>query len=120
MTQAGAQYRGVVIAALQNVADTLHSIQFDADALNAATAAEQANKKLLDLTREQYRLGYVSYQTRLLAEQNYQLTLVTLVQAKTARLGDTAMLYQALGGGWWNTPAVPVITPSLASGVNAS
>ncbi len=120
LTQAGAQYRGVVIAALQNVADTLHSIQFDADALNAATAAEQANKKLLDLTREQYRLGYVSYQTRLLAEQNYQLTLVTLVQAKTARLGDTAMLYQALGGGWWNTPAVPVITPSLASGVNAS
>jgi len=27
-----------------------------------------------------------------------------LVQAQDHRLGDTAALYQALGGGWWNRP----------------
>lgn len=102
LTQAAAQYRGTVISALQNVADTLHSIQSDADAFKAAAAAEQANKKLLALTRKQYQLGYVSYQSLLIAEQNYQLTTLSLIQAQTARLGDSAALYQALGGGWWN------------------
>jgi NodT family efflux transporter outer membrane factor (OMF) lipoprotein len=102
LAQAAAQYRGTVIAALQNVADTLHSIQSDADAHQAAAAAEQANKKLLVLTQKQYSLGYVSYQSLLIAEQNYQLTTLSLIQAQTARLGDSAALYQALGGGWWN------------------
>jgi outer membrane protein TolC len=26
------------------------------------------------------------------------------VQARAARLTDTAALFQALGGGWWNAP----------------
>lgn len=102
LNQAGAQYRSTVISALQNVADTLHAIESDADALKAAAASDRANKKLLELTREQYRLGFVSYQNLLMAEQNYQLSTISLVQAQASRLGDTAALYQALGGGWWN------------------
>lgn len=102
LIQAGAQYRGTVISALQNVADTLHSIASDADALKAAAAAEQANKKLLELTRAQYRLGYVGYQNLLLAEQAHQLSFISLAQAQAARLGDVAALYHSLGGGWWN------------------
>lgn len=102
LIQAGAQYRGTVIAALQNVADTLHAIESDADVLKAAAAFEQASKKVLELTRRQYELGFVGYQYLLIAEQNYQLSSISLVQAQTARLGDTAALYQALGGGWWN------------------
>ena len=109
LIQAGAQYRGTVIAALQNVADTLHSIQSDADALKAATTSEQASKKVFELTRRQYQLGYVSYQNLLIAEQNYQLNVIGLIQAQTARLGDTAALYQALGGGWWNNAESPKI-----------
>lgn len=121
LNQSAAQYRGTVIAALQNVADTLHAIDADADALKAATAAEQAGRKVLDLTQAQYRLGYVSYQNLLIAEQNYQLSSISLIQAQTARLGDTAALYQALGGGWWNEkdqqPNRPV---KLDSGEQAS
>jgi NodT family efflux transporter outer membrane factor (OMF) lipoprotein len=128
LIQAGAQYRGTVIAALQNVADTLHAIESDADALKAAAAFEQASKKMLDLTRRQYELGFVGYQNLLIAEQNYQLSSISLVQAQTARLGDTAALYQALGGGWWNqkdaqpAAAIPVVTPVANSlqGVKAS
>lgn len=106
LVQASAQYRGTVIAALQNVADTLHKIETDADALKGAAASVQASKKLLDLTHEQYRLGYVGYQNLLLAEQAYQLTQLALTQLQAARLGDTAALYQALGGGWWNKNSV--------------
>jgi outer membrane protein TolC len=32
----------------------------------------------------------------------YQQALVTRVQAQATRYGDTAALYQALGGGWWH------------------
>jgi NodT family efflux transporter outer membrane factor (OMF) lipoprotein len=120
LQQSAAQYRGTVIAALQNVADTLHAIESDADALKAAAAFEQSSKKVLELTRKQYRLGYVSYQNLLIAEQNYQLSSLGLVQAQTVRLGDSAALYQALGGGWWNQSPVRNVTPSVNSSQGAS
>jgi outer membrane protein TolC len=100
--QAGAQYRGTVISALQNVADTLYTIQADADSLKAASRTEQAMLRARDLTRKQFEEGNVSYQMQLLAEQNYQQAVVNLILAQTNRFGDTAVLYQALGGGWWN------------------
>lgn len=102
LRQAVAQYRSTVITAFQNVADTLHAIQADADALKASTEAEQAARVTLDLTRRQQELGYVNYLTLLSAEQAYQQAVVGLVQAQATRFGDTAALYQALGGGWWN------------------
>jgi hypothetical protein len=30
------------------------------------------------------------------------MALIALVQAQAARYGDTAVRFQALGGGWWN------------------
>ena len=104
LVQAGAQYRATVIAALQNVADTLHAIQSDAEALRAADTTAQAMQLTRDISRKSYAAGDISYQQLLLAEQNYQQALVALIQAQTNRLGDTAALYQALGGGWWNRP----------------
>ncbi len=117
---AAAQYRGTVIAALQNVADTLHAIESDADALKASAAAEQAGKKALDITRRQYALGYVSYQVLLIAEQNDQLNSISLIQAQASRLGDAAALYQALGGGWWNQKRIANPPANPVQGVKAS
>ncbi len=102
LVQAAAQYRSTVLTALQNVADTLHAIQTDANALVAAANAEQAAKRALDLTRRQNELGYVNYLALLNAEQTYQQAAIALVQARAMRFGDTAALFQALGGGWWN------------------
>jgi len=118
LIQAGAQYRSTVISALQNVADTLHAIESDAQALQAAAASEQASKKVLDLTMAQYKLGYIGYQNLLMAEQNYRLTTLVLIQAQATRLGDAAALYQALGGGWWNQ--ANSATSNSQQGVNAS
>jgi outer membrane protein TolC len=102
---AGAQYRGVVMSALQNVADTLYVIQSDAQALKAAAAAAKAANKMGELTRNQYEAGSVDFQTLLTVQQNEQLANINLIQAQTNRLGDTAALFQALGGGWWNREA---------------
>jgi NodT family efflux transporter outer membrane factor (OMF) lipoprotein len=102
LKQAAAQYRSTVITALQNVADTLHAVQADADALHAAAGNERAQFSVRDITDTEYKDGFVSYQTLLAAELGYQQSLITLTQARSNRFGDTAALYQALGGGWWN------------------
>jgi len=106
-TQAAEQYRSTVIAAFQNVADSLHALQQDADALKAASAATDAAKLTLDLTSSQVRAGYAGYLALLSAEQAYQQALINLVQTRANRYADTAALFQALGGGWWNRPDIP-------------
>jgi len=105
--QADEQYRSTVLTAFQNVADTLHALEQDADGLKAAVAARDAAKVTLDLTTRQMQAGYVSYLALLSAEQNYQQAVINLVQAQSNRYADTAALFQALGGGWWNRLDVP-------------
>ncbi len=99
---AAAQYRATVIAAFQNVADTLQALHADADALQAAATAERAAADSLAIARRQVELGDMAYITLLSAEQNYQQAALNLAQAQANRYADTAALFQALGGGWWN------------------
>jgi len=106
-TQAAEQYRSTVLTAFQNVADTLNALQQDADALKAAAAAKDAASVTLDLTKKQLESGYANYLALLSAEQAYQQALINLVQAQSNRYADTAALFQALGGGWWNRPDIP-------------
>jgi NodT family efflux transporter outer membrane factor (OMF) lipoprotein len=105
--QAAAMYRSTVITALQNVADALHAVQSDADTLKAAYAAERAAFKSLEIARRQLQLGAISYLGLLTAENTYDTALLALVQSQAARYADTAALFQALGGGWWNREDVP-------------
>jgi NodT family efflux transporter outer membrane factor (OMF) lipoprotein len=100
--QAAATYRGTVIGALQNVADTLHALDQDANALKATVEWEHAAKVSLDLTRQQMQAGYINVLLLLTAEVSYQQAVLAVVQARAARLADVVALYQALGGGWWN------------------
>ncbi len=103
--QAAAQYRETVLEAFQNVADTLRALETDARALRAQAEAEAMARDTRDLTQKQFELGAVSYLSLLTAQQQYQQTRISLVQAQATRYSDTAALFQALGGGWWNRPA---------------
>ncbi|HEX4410202.1 MAG TPA: efflux transporter outer membrane subunit [Xanthobacteraceae bacterium] len=100
--QADAQYRNAVLSAFQNVADTLRALQLDALTLRAQRAALKASSDTLDLTRGQYKLGAITYITLLNAQRSYQQARLAVVQAEASRFADTAALFQALGGGWWN------------------
>jgi NodT family efflux transporter outer membrane factor (OMF) lipoprotein len=106
LQQAAAQYQSAVIAAYQNVADTLHVSLSDADTLAADVEAENSAKVTYDLTLRQMQAGYVTYLALLSAETAYHQTVLTRVQAQAARYGDTVALFQALGGGWWNRKEV--------------
>ncbi len=66
------------------------------------SAAERAAADSLDASRRQFRIGAISYLSLLNAEQTYQQARISLVQAQATRFSDTAALFQALGGGWWN------------------
>jgi len=54
------------------------------------------------LVQVQYKSGAASYLQVLTAEQSYQTAAIALVKARAQRYADTAALFQALGGGWWN------------------
>jgi NodT family efflux transporter outer membrane factor (OMF) lipoprotein len=100
--QAAAQYRGTVLSAFQDVANALRALQTDADTLRAQVAAEQTAAASLRLSEEQYQLGAVNYLILLNAQQTYQTAVINRLRAQAARYTDTAALFQALGGGWWN------------------
>ncbi len=100
--QAAAQYRQTILQAFQNVADVLRALEADANELKAQADADASARDLLELTQKQFQLGAVSYLSLLNAEREYQQTKIGLVQAQASRFSDTAALFQALGGGWWN------------------
>ena len=102
--EAGAQYRETVLKAFQEVADTLRALEADARTLQAQAEAERLAAATLDLTRRQFQLGAVNYLALLVTQRQYELARIALVQAQATRYADTAALFQALGGGWWNRP----------------
>jgi NodT family efflux transporter outer membrane factor (OMF) lipoprotein len=106
-TQADEQYKSTVLTAFQNVADTLHAITQDSDGFKAAAAAKDAAAVTLNITQKQLDSGYTNYLALLSAEQALQQAALNVVQAQSNRFADTAALFQALGGGWWNRPDLP-------------
>jgi NodT family efflux transporter outer membrane factor (OMF) lipoprotein len=102
LDRATAQYREAVLLALQDVADTLRALDTDARTLQADSVTENDAQDTLTMTRLQYKAGGVSYLTLLNAERTYLEARESRVQAEAMRYADTAALFQALGGGWWN------------------
>jgi NodT family efflux transporter outer membrane factor (OMF) lipoprotein len=111
--QAEALYRETVLRAFQNVADVLRALDIDARQLAALAQVEAVARESLDLTQKQYALGGANYLLLLNAERQYQQARVNRVQVQAARYADSAALFQALGGGWWNRPPeTPENSPS--------
>jgi len=102
LEQSDANYRQTVLAAMQEVADALRAVETDARALRAQVDAEKAASDAFEISKKQFRVGGVSYITVLNAQRLYLEARQSRVQAQAARYSDSAALFQALGGGWWN------------------
>lgn len=100
LDKAAADYRTTVLTAFQNVADALRALEYDAESLAAQAAAVDATASSLELVNVQFREGATSQLQVLDATRQYQQARIALIQARAARLTDTAALYAALGGGW--------------------
>ena len=105
--QAAARYRETVLAAFRDVADVLRALEYDALTVKAQGEAEAAARDTLDIAKKQVRYGATSYLSLLDAQRQYHLARILLVQAQAGRFADTAALFQALGGGWWNREPEP-------------
>ncbi len=104
---AKAQYRDTLLNAVRNVSDALRAVEKDAIALQAQERAARTANDSLALSREQFKTGAITYLMLLNAQSTQQQALIGLAQAQAARYADTAALFQALGGGWWNRHDVP-------------
>ena len=102
---AAAQYRGTVLQSFQDVADALRALESDAQTLRNLSEAVVLARNTLDLTQKQFQLGGANYLALTDAQRNFQQVRLTQVQAQANRYADTAALFQALGGGWWNRDA---------------
>lgn len=100
--QAEAQYRSSVLAAFQNVADTLQALDADARTLASSDRAEREAMAFRDSARRKFDLGEVDRLAVLNADQLLEQAQIVRVQALATRFADTTALFQALGGGWWN------------------
>jgi NodT family efflux transporter outer membrane factor (OMF) lipoprotein len=103
--QSEAMYRQSVLGGLQQVADTLRGLEHDAETLRAQTDALAGAEEALRLIGINYRAGTVNYLAVLTADTQYFQTKIGFLQARAQRLQDTAALFVALGGGWWDNAA---------------
>jgi len=91
------QYRQTVLAAFQNVADTLVSLEEDANALVQTRRAAIAAQGMQRDTEARYQLGSAPLFATLTARQQYQNASVQYLRARAARLADTAALFESMG-----------------------
>jgi NodT family efflux transporter outer membrane factor (OMF) lipoprotein len=94
---AASQYRQTVLAAFQNVADTLVSLEEDANTLAQTQRAAAAARSLHQDSAARYKLGASPFYAILTAGQQYQDAQVQYVRARAARLADTAALFDSMG-----------------------
>jgi outer membrane protein TolC len=92
-----AQYRQTVLTAFQNVADSLVSLDEDANTLVQAQRAAAAADSMRRDAESRYRLGAAAYFAKLTAGQQYQSANVQYIRARAARLADTATLFESMG-----------------------
>ena len=116
--QALANYHSTVIAAFVEVANALQAIQHDGQGYAAHNVALEAARANRDLAFKQYSAGKYTELQVLTAEQQYQDAALTEVQADVQRFTDTAALFRALGGGWWNAPHDPAALVAAAGEIH--
>jgi NodT family efflux transporter outer membrane factor (OMF) lipoprotein len=92
-----AQYRETVLSAFRNVADTLVSLDADAQTLAQARRAADAADAAAQDAEARYRLGSAQFYTTLGARQQFHNARIQYLRARAARLADSASLFDSMG-----------------------
>lgn len=103
-----ADYRATSLAAFGDVANSLRSIESDARALVAQQSAVDAARDNLKTVKAQLHNGAADYVALYTAQAQYQNAKLRYTDARVTRYADTADLFKALGGGWWNANNLPL------------
>jgi NodT family efflux transporter outer membrane factor (OMF) lipoprotein len=95
-------YRQTVLVAFGQVADVLSSIANDNALVAASRQSVSIAQASVQLQRSSYAAGRTSALQLIVAQDVYSQARLGSVRAEGQRLQDTAQLFVALGGGWWN------------------
>lgn len=109
------QYKQTVLAAFQNVADTLAALDHDAQSLDAANVAARSAQGVFNETSARYRLGALPVASTRSSEQQWRNAQLDEIRYTSARLTDTAALFQAMGN-----PPVSEVGASLPAAAAAA
>jgi NodT family efflux transporter outer membrane factor (OMF) lipoprotein len=96
-----ASYEETVLTGFEQVADTLRALAHDADLVGAQAQLLDTARESLALQRISYEAGKSDLLLLLAAQRAYQQARLDFAQAEGQRLLDSALLFVALGGGWW-------------------
>jgi NodT family efflux transporter outer membrane factor (OMF) lipoprotein len=105
-----ATYRQTVLAAFEQVADTLRALEHDAEALSFAETGLTTAERALALVRVNVRAGTASYSDLLIADALVHQARLSQIALRAARYQDSVSLFAALGGGWWNDSSPASVT----------
>jgi NodT family efflux transporter outer membrane factor (OMF) lipoprotein len=94
-----ARYQLVVLSSFGQIADTLHALEHDAEALQTHETELASAERTVALTQQGYRVGNAGILQVVTAEREQQLAQIGLVQARTQRVADTIGLFLASGTG---------------------
>jgi len=100
--EAGSAYQQTVLQAFREVADALRAIENDAQTLQARTEAATQAEVTYQIASQRFNAGGISQLSLLDAQRQYEQTLLERATSAANRYTDSASLFQALGGGWWN------------------
>jgi NodT family efflux transporter outer membrane factor (OMF) lipoprotein len=91
------QYKQTVLTAFKSVADTLVSLEEDANTLRQTQRAQAAAHDTQSDTEARYKLGATPFYATLTAGQQYESARVQNIRARASRLADTAALFDSMG-----------------------
>jgi NodT family efflux transporter outer membrane factor (OMF) lipoprotein len=96
-----ATYQHTVLSAFAQVADVLRALAHDAELVGAEKTALDTSLASLKLQRLSYAAGKSDLLQLLDAERAYQQARLGYARAQAQRYQDTAQLFVAMGGAWW-------------------
>lgn len=98
--QALADYRSVVLSALQQTSGAIGTLYTDAERSANARAAYDAAVGKAEVAAAKRKAGLISGDEEVAARIDLDQARLQLIAAKTTRLQDVVALYLACGGGW--------------------
>ncbi len=98
--QAAYGYRGVVLAAFEEVETALSGQKRYAEQFGRVYSRREILLRSVALATDRYRGGYAAYIEQLDAQRNLYSTELEAITVRQDQLNNIATLYRALGGGW--------------------
>ena len=104
LEESRALYQQTVLAAFQQVEDSLSALSYDAKMHAQASDYQQRRKNELAIKEQEQALGMVSKLAVLSIKQQHFEANISRINHSAKQLLSTVALFQALGGGWSIAP----------------